>query len=49
MNRKRRKAAKMFRRKYGKATHPYWRQQHAQPIDWAVMERVMKALYARCA
>ena len=49
MNRKRRKARKMFLRKYGKATNPYWQAQYPQrPIDVDAIRQAFAEIYNRC-
>jgi hypothetical protein len=52
MNRTRRKAAKMFKRRYGKATNPFWQSQRENdPYSGLTQERLdaaMKACYNSC-
>lgn len=49
MNRTRRKARKMFNRRYGKATNPFWvKQTPAAPIDQTRLEEACRAVWARC-
>lgn len=53
MNRTRRKAAKMFRRRYGKATNPFWQSQRGNdPYSGLTQERLdaaMTAAWNKCA
>lgn len=52
MNRKRRKAIKMFKRKYGKATNPHWQARPVSPetqaASFAALGDALRRLYDGC-
>lgn len=45
MNRKRRKAAKMFKRRYGRATNPHWQSQGIQVHNPDVLRASLRQIY----